>query len=505
MNNFVLLPLFTRILLSFGIVMLSPMWTLAHPTIDFNQNCLSAQQYIYQLRLDDASTLLKKEKKANAQNAAADYLLTVHSMLAYITNESSTAYTAFDSMRSVALNTIGSCAPLNGTRDFLLEEVYFYSSVVNGKRGNTIAAARDVRNCYKLGTSVIKEYPSFHAAKKTIGLLNSGFGSLPSNYQKLVQFFGYESSMDQGLMYLNEFVTCDDERPEWTLMKKEAEFYMASIYLYLKNDKITAWNRVDSLTADYQKNPLSAFARVNFADKCRRNDDIIEVISKTPRSSPYGDIPFLSFMMGKAKLNRLDSDADTYLLQYLSQYSGENYVKSCYQKLSWHALIHGDNANYKKYSQKILTNGNTGLEEDEQAQKFAMSSLVPDTTLLKTRLLFDGGYNKKAFTIIRPAQVKDFETTLYKTEYFYRKGRVYDALMNNNLAEAFYLEAMREGENLPQYYASYAALYLAELKERSGINEEAKLYFKKAMSFQANKEYKKSIEHRAKNGLDRID
>jgi hypothetical protein len=501
MNNFVQLPLYTRAIVWFGIVMFCPLWTMAAPSITFNQNCLSAQQFIYELRLNEASSILEKEKNDNADNVASDYLMVVHSMLAYITNESDQAYL----IKIIALQRIGSCPSQAGYRDFLLEEIYFYSSVVNGKRGNTLAAARDVRNCYKLGTNVIKAHPTFHAAKKTIGLLNSGFGSLPNNYQKLVQFFGYQSSMDQGLRYLTEFVNSENDRPEMMLMKKEAQFYIASIYLYLKNDKTLAWEMIDSLTADYQNNPLSGFARVNFADKCRRNDEIIQVISKTPRNQPYGDIPFLSFMMGKAKLNRLDKDADAYLLSYLDQYTGKNYIKSCYQKLSWHALIHGDKKEYSKYIKAITVNGNTALEEDEQALKYASSGLIPDTLLLKTRLLFDGGYYDKALQIIRPIKVKDFETVLYKTEYFYRKGRVYDALDKDKLAEAFYLEAMQKGEQLPEYYASYAALYLAEMKERNNLNEDARLYFKIAMSFEANKEYKKSIEHRAKNGLDRTE
>lgn len=488
-----------------SLVFLCSIRTQAAFSIDFTQNCLSAQQSVYQLKLDQAQTLLTLAHKTNSQNVAVDYLMVVKSMLTYITNESTQTYIEFDSIKNAALNRVSACTPLDGYRDFLLEEIYFYSSVVNGKRGNTISAANDVRKCYNLGTRVIKDFPNFHAAKKTIGLLNSGFGSLPNNYQKLVQIFGYESSMANGIRHLNEFIYAKNSRPEWTLMKKEAKFYVASIYLYLKNDKTKAWNLVDTLTQDYTTNPLHSFARVNFADKCSRNDEIIRVIKNTPSASPYGKIPFLQFMLGKAKLNRLDRDADQYLLQYLTDYDGKNYVKSCYQKLSWHALIAGDEKSYTKYINLIKTKGNTSLEEDDQAYKYAQNGLKPDTTLLKTRLLFDGGYYKEALGVIRPKKVANFTTILFKTEYFYRKGRVYDALDKSELAEAFYLEAMREGENLPQYYASYAALYLAELHERLMNIPEAKTYFNKSMTFNANKEYKKSIEHRAKNGLDRID
>lgn len=488
-----------------GLIAFIPLQSIAGFVIDFNPSCLSAQEAIYELRLKDANAHLTVARKNQPHNVAVDYLLVVKSMLSYITNESSDSYVTFDSLKNAAIHRISGCAETQGYRDFLLEEVYFYSSVVNGKRGNTLSAANDVRNCYKLGTKVIDTYPNFHAAKKTIGLLSSGFGSLPNNYQKLVQFFGYESSVDHGLKALNEFIQAKDSPKEWALMKREAQFYVASIHLYLQNDKITSWAMIDSLTSNYKSNPLSAFARVNFADKCGRNDEIIRVIQQTPNTKNYGSIPFLQFMMGKAKLNRLDSDADQYLLQYVTNYKGNNYVKSCYQKLSWFALLQDDNKKYTEYITLVKTKGNTSLEEDEQAYKNAQSGIKLDTNLLKTRLLFDGGYYQKALAVIRHKKVVDFNTVLQKTEYFYRKGRVYDALSNTKLAEAFYLEAMREGADLPQYYASYAALYLAELYERTGDTVKAAAYFEKSMSFNANKEYKKSIEHRAKNGLSRID
>lgn len=477
----------------------------AASSIHFSKNCINAQQALYTLKLDNAKSILALEAEQYPDNCAVDYLMVVHSMLTYITNESTPYYTAFDSIKDAAIKCISAAENEDGTKDFLLEEIYFYASVVNGKKGNSLSAASDVRNCYKHGTKVLKDFPDYHAAKKTIGLLQSGFGSLPNTYQKLVQFFGYESSMDVGLASLNEFIQCKETRPEWALMKKEAQFFMASIYLYLKNDKVNAWSLVDSLTSDYTINPLSSFARVNFADKCHRNDEIIRVIAQTPTTQPYSNIPFLSLMMGKAKLNHLDADADQYLQAYLKGYKGSSYIKSCYQKLSWHALINDDINAYRKYVGLIKSNGSTALEEDEQAQKFANLNVIPDVSLLKTRLLFDGGYYQEALEIIWPKKVKDFETSLLKTEYFYRKARVYDALEKENLAEAFYLEAMSQGDILSQYYASYAALYLAELKERQKQFTQAKTYFKKAMSFTANKEYKKSIEHRAKNGLERID
>ena len=474
-------------------------------TITFSANCLKAQGYIYQLRLSEANSLLKKEAIAQPNNVAADYLQTIRLMLRYIIDESPQAFDSFDRQKDIAFGKISGCEENNGYKDFLLEEIYFYSSVVNGKQGNNLSAANDVRNAYKYGTRVIKKYPKFKAAQKTIGLLNSGLGSLPTTYQKLVNFFGYDASMTNGIALVQDFIDSDVDRPEMSLMQKEAKFYLASIYLHLKNDKSTAWQLIDAVTKDCQSNPLSAFARIHFADKCKKNDEIIKTYSACPKTHPYEKIPFLHYMMGKAALQKMDTSAHSYFHLYIANQKGASYVKSSYQKLAWHHQIHGSMDSFSFYKKKILSAPMSALEEDEQAEKFALTLVHSPTNLVQSRLLFDGGYYNQALQIIRPAQATDFSCKADKTEYFYRKGRLYNAINKDNLAIAFYLETIREGEFLTTYYASYASLYLAEIYENQGDRVKAKMYFSKATSFINNKEYQNSIEHRSKNGLKRIE
>lgn len=489
------------------IVLFQAVFLCAHGTnnITFTPNCLDAQGLIYQLRLSEANTLLKKEALAQPSNVATDYLQTIRLMLRFIIDESPQAVDSFYKQKEIAFARIEECGESNGYKDFLLEEIYFYSSVVNGKQGNNLSAANDVRNAYKHGTRVIKNYPKLKAAQKTIGLLNAGLGSLPTTYQKMVNFFGYEASMSNGISLVEEFIKAEKQPIEMRLIQMEAKFYLASIYLHLKNDKVKAWQQIDEITTDCSTNPLSAFARIHFADKCKKNDEIIKTFNKYPKASPYEKIPFLNYMMGKACLQKLDSTSPTYFHRYIANQKGASYVKSSYQKLAWFHQIQGNMDSFYYFKKKILSAPKSSLEEDEQADKFAKTTSITPTNLVKTRLLFDGGYYHQALHIIRPAQASDFHNKEDKTEYFYRKGRIYNAINKDNLAIAFYLEAIREGEPLTTYYASYACLYLAEIYEKQGDKANAKVYFQKATTFSNNKEYRNSIEHRAKNGLKRIE
>jgi tetratricopeptide (TPR) repeat protein len=473
-------------------------------TIDFNATCIEVQQLIFDYKLKEANALLLREAEHHPDNVVVDYLEVVSDMLNFVTHESETNFQKFETTRAHAVDRISASADHLKGRDFLLEEVYFYSSIVKGKKGQQIAAANDVRHAYNHGTKSLEKHPDFLPAYKTIGLLNSGFGSLPSNYQKLMQWMGYETSMDKGIKSIKKFIDSDDDTPEWLVLKREAKFYLAAIHLYLKNDKQKAWTMVEEITTDYRTNLLSAFARINFADKCKKNEVIINTMAYHESHPGKESIPFLWFMMGKAKLQRLDTNAHVYLLRFIKEQSGPSYVKSCYQKLAWHSLVHEQQSDYNKYLDLCKTRGNKSLEEDEQAYKASTSGVAPNQSLLKARLLYDGGYYDKALDLIRPLQGKDFETDEEKAEYFYRKGRIYEAVGNGKLAIAFYKGCIERGKDLSLYYASYSALYIAQIYEAQKQFDMAKEYYLTATSFSANKEYKRSLEHRAKNGLERI-
>jgi hypothetical protein len=53
-----------------------------------------------------------------------------------------------------------------------------------------------------------------------------------------------------------------------------------------------------------------------------RNDVAINILMKRPGGSNYFPFHYLNFMLGMAKLHRLDPDADLYLKSYLRQFKG---------------------------------------------------------------------------------------------------------------------------------------------------------------------------------------
>ena len=76
----------------------------------------------------------------------------------------------------------------------------------------------------------------------------------------------------------------------------------------------------------------------------------------------------------------------------------------------------------------MISEGTTFLESDKQALKEAKKGITPHPSLLKSRLLFDGGYYEKAEEILILLNPEKFKNTINVIEYWYRLGRVSQSL-----------------------------------------------------------------------------
>jgi hypothetical protein len=68
---------------------------------------------------------------------------------------------------------------------------------------------------------------------------------------------------------------------------------------------------------------------------------------------------------------------------------------------------------------------------------------IPNILLLKARLLFDGGYYRKALNLLISNRDKLESLSIeQQTEYHYRLGRIYDGLDNKVNARLEYSKAL---------------------------------------------------------------
>ncbi len=179
------------------------------------------------------------------------------------------------------------------------------------------------------------------------------------------------------------------------------------------------------------------------------------------------------------------------------------YKKSACLKLNWFYTITAKTDLAKMYRSKINEVGNTLSDEDKHAAHFAESNKKLDKTLLQARLLSDGGYFEEALKTLENSTQTYPEKSENLTEYYYRKARVLSGLNRNQEAIRYYFLTIEQGADLTVYFASYASLEIASYFESIKSYNKAYDYYKTALTFTANEQYKESIEQKARAGMRR--
>jgi len=210
-------------------------------------------------------------------------------------------------------------------------------------------------------------------------------------------------------------------------------------------------------------------------------------------------------MEGNARLHNLDGSAEACFLKYTSKYKGKSYIKSAWQRLAWTRLVAGDIKGYKFYINKckVVNKGEDFTDEDKQAITEAKNGVTPNAILLRSRLLFDGGYYNQALTELAGKPMSNFTSQKDQLEFTYRLARIFEKTGKRDKAIEFYESTIKNGSSSTYYFAANSALLLGQLYEEDNNKEKAKAYYQKTLSIK-NHEYQNSLDQKAKAGLNRL-
>jgi hypothetical protein len=212
---------------------------------------------------------------------------------------------------------------------------------------------------------------------------------------------------------------------------------------------------------------------------------------------------YLDFMLGLAKLYRQDTDADIYISKFVNNFRGRNYIKEAYQKLAWYNLLKNNESGYYLNIALCRSKGEKSIEADKNAFKEAKLGELPDKTLLQARLLFDGGYYKRAYTLLKSRTENSFQKKHLQLEYNYRLGRITHKLPKLDEALFYYQKTIDDGREESYFFACNAALQIGHIYEEQNQFEKAKEYFYLCLSLKPD-EYRNGLHQKAKAGLNRL-
>lgn len=470
---------------------------------EFDKKLEQAYNLILTLHFSEAEKILQQEKIEKPGNdLRLLYLNYIDFLKAFISEER----TEFEKLK---LNSALRLSQMEKDKEnlsspfhqYIEAEILIQQALVRIKFGENVHSANEIRKAYKLIQKNELLFPSFVLNNKISGILNAIVGSIPEKYQWLIKYAGMEGSISLGINELQQLYTEVDETP-FQCYRHEVLFYLGFIYSVFSpvNDSIPLINQMKPLVGN---SPLLAYVYSNLMMKRGRNDEAINALNLSLQKKSAYPFMFLYYKRGLARLRKTDLTSETDFNYFLSHTKGENNIKATYQKLAWIDLLKGDTIGYSNNMRLCREKGHSLLDEDKSAQDESVNNQITNKFLLKSRLLFDGGYYREALSEITVKKIDDFPLFSDKLEITYRLGRIMQMTGSIDKALAYYETTIKNGSSTRFHFSANSALMIGLIYEEKKLYEKAKMYFQKCLSLEYD-QYRNSIEQKAKAALDRI-
>jgi hypothetical protein len=479
------------------LLLLSPLEGLA--SFDYNEKLQTAYKEINKLKIDKGQQIVQEELAKDPNNGVAIYLDNYADALRVFISEDPLLYKTLQLKEADRIKKLSALDPTHAWYRFCLAEVRLQWAFVKLKFKDETGAVTDGRSAYKLLSDNMTLHPTFVGNKKTMGLLNILIGSVPANYQWIVNAIGMKGNVNEGLNQLKEV------SQGTSIFNSEALLILVMVENFiLQNDH----KDYTSISYFYRHNPDNLMACFVYANILLRNSNAAEaqhILKNRPAGADYISFPFLHYMLGEALMQQGDYvGSRIHYHAYLKEYKGKNFIKDSYYKLMLSYLLNNEDTEAHTYIAKVLANGQTTYDSDKYAQRWAESGIMPNKTLMKIRLYTDGGYYEKAEELINSITVGNFTERRDKLEYFYRTARLYHKTGKLKQALEYYQTTIDRSVGSNFYFAPNSALQMGYIYKAMNDKVKAKEYFTKAMSYK-NHEYKNSIDNKAKAELAKLE
>mgnify|MGYP003575254039 CR=1 FL=1 len=464
----------------------------------FNTNCINAYEAILSLKAEEAKALIQKEKQQNPHNGIPILLDNYLSYFHLLTSESKAEYESQKDLKGTRISALEKQDKNSPYYLFSQAEIYLQWGLIKGRFGDYFSSAMDLNKAKGLLKENVQKYPDFLPNQKSLALINVIFGSVPSNLKKTLQLVGIKGDSQAGIKQLYSLRSQLQKTP-YSFYKDEVIFFICYIDIDILHNK-NSYSRLISYIAGMENGSLlKTYLQGYVSAKTGHNREAIAFLEASANTENLRKFPALSYLLGNAKLNRMDSNAHVYLTKYIQHYKGTNYVKDTYLKLAYFYFLNNDTGKYAYFLKMVKNKGYTNNEKDKQALREA-NDRAPDPFLLRARLYFDGGDYGKALAQLKNKDVNDFSFSRDKIEFHYRLGRIYEESGQLNEALVNYQKAIYLGKNASYYFAANSALKIAEISEQQKDLKRAAYYYNQAIAMKDH-EYESSIENQAKERL----
>lgn len=476
--------------------------SLARPYYDFSPKARQAYEYTLSLRFKEAEGLLTQLKKEAPENLVIDFVENYIDFFTVMVDEEKSYFKQRQAMKEIRLQKLSHGDPSSPYHLYIQAEIQLQWALMRSKFGEYLTAFRELSKANTLLQKNQRLFPDFIANQKTMGILQAMVGSIPDSYQWGASWLsGIDASISGGRLKIEKVLQYAANHD--FIFEKETLVTYGFLLLHLENQEAEAWSLLRSSQLNPKENPMAAFVLANVAMKTGHNDEAITILENRPQTAAFNPFPYLEGLLGFAKMNRLDPDADQFLLRFLRQYKGNNYIKEAYQKLAWHALlVKKDEVGYRSYLALCRSKGYAKSGSDKSALKEALSKERPNPILLTSRVLFDGGYYEAAQKEI----LKLNPTNLNRKgqeEYHYRYGRILQKKEVYTKAIGNFNQVLHLAKGTKSYFACNGALQSGIIYERLKDTLKSRQYYQLCLSLSSD-DHEASLHQKAKAGLNRL-
>lgn len=483
------------------IIFLCSITGFSQKVYDFNTNCRRAYTEIIKLKLTTGEELLAKERQQNPNNLIPDLLEGYIDFFTLFFNEDPKEYAATKENFDKRIALFDSGPANNPFFRYSKAVTYLQRAVIKIKFGERYSAGWDFKKANSLIKDNAAKYPSFQANNMILGPIKVVIGTVPSGYKWITTLFGMKGSIKEGIQVMRTFINSNDDYAK--LLANEAIFYYCYLKFYIENKPDEVFNLIQTKKLDLVNNHLFAYLAANLAINSKQTDYAERVILARNASPDYMSTAAWDFELGVVKLHKLQLDESIkYLGKFLDTFKGKFYVKDILQKMSWAYYLKGNKTEAERYRILTIKNGNTESDADKKAYRDAKKGVWPNETLLKARILNDGGYQKEALAMLHGKSASDFSKPEEALEFTYRLARIYDDMGKSDDAIRYYQAAIKLGKTMTEYYAARAALQMGYIYEKRNQKQLAIAAYQEVLDM-GEHEYKDSLDQRAKSGIAR--
>lgn len=474
---------------------------VAQTQYNWNEKTQHIYESITSLRIPEARKFNTIEKKNNPSNLILPLLDSYADFYQLFFNENTAEYNSIYPHFDQRIEAF-KAGPHNSP-------FYLYSLAISHLHKALIAirfeknweAAVDFRKAYLLFKQNKESYPNFSPNDVYYGLLTTIIGSVPSNYQWMLNLLGMNGSISKGNALVLSYINSKDEYA--TICRNEALFVYPYLVMNFEGNRKKTLDFIETTNYDFKKNHLHAYMATNLYLTNQQSEKSLDIANNIENNDAYLNLSFWHYEKGFAYLNQLKFDkAQKEFVEFTTRFKGKFYIKDCYEKMSWIAYLQNDLTKANDLRNQVLKKGSQTTDADKLAYQDAKSGIWPNPLLLKARLLSDGGLQQQALRVLVGKTTNDFNSEEDKTEFSYRLARIYELAGDKDQSIKYYKSTIEKGHHLKEYFAARAALQIGLIYEEKKEYKNAISYYTTCLDMR-NHAFKNSIDQKAKAGLQR--